>query len=104
MYSNGEKDFKFNLVMFQDYIPTIFDNFGTNVNFNGRPVYLGLWDTAGQEDYDGLRPLSYPETHVFLVCFSVVRPSSFHNVKNRVRRTKSTSLNLGGSHREFQLS
>merc|ERR1711936_1073435 len=43
----------------------------------------GLFDTAGQEDYDRLRPLSYPQTDVFLVCFSVVSPSSFENVKEK---------------------
>lgn len=39
---------------------------------------------SGQEDYDRLRPLSYPQTDVFLVCFSVVSPSSFENVKEKV--------------------
>lgn len=38
----------------------------------------------GQEDYDRLRPLSYPQTDVFLVCFSVVSPASFENVKEKV--------------------
>ena len=40
--------------------------------------------STGQEDYDRLRPLSYPQTDVFLVCFSVVSPSSFENVKEKV--------------------
>lgn len=40
--------------------------------------------SPGQEDYDRLRPLSYPQTDVFLVCFSVVSPSSFENVKEKV--------------------
>ena len=39
---------------------------------------------TGQEDYDRLRPLSYPQTDVFLVCFSVVSPASFENVKEKV--------------------
>lgn len=47
------------------------------------PYTLGLFDTAGQEDYDRLRPLSYPQTDVFLVCFSVVSPASFENVKEK---------------------
>ena len=50
----------------------------------GEPYTLGLFDTAGQEDYDRLRPLSYPQTDVFLVCYSVVSPSSYENVKEKV--------------------
>ncbi len=48
---------------------------------NGKFVSLNLWDTAGQEDYDRLRPLSYPQTDVFIVCFSVISPNSFEHVQ-----------------------
>lgn len=50
---------------------------------DGKPIHLGLWDTAGQEDYDRLRPLSYPQTDVFLMCFSIISPSSFENVSGK---------------------
>ncbi|XP_030626300.1 rho-related GTP-binding protein RhoQ-like [Chanos chanos] len=65
----------------EEYVPTVFDHYAVSVNVGGRQYLLGLYDTAGQEDYDRLRPLSYPMTDVFLVCFSVVNPSSFHNVR-----------------------
>lgn len=58
----------------------MFDNYSANVMVDGVPVNLGLWDTAGQEDYDRLRPLSYPQTDVFLVAYAVNRRASFSNL------------------------
>ncbi|RUP14069.1 protein RHO1 [Jimgerdemannia flammicorona] len=66
------------------YVPTVFENYIANVKLeNGKTVELALWDTAGQEDYDRLRPLSYPETDVILICFAIDQRTSFSNVQDR---------------------
>lgn len=57
-----------------EYVPTVFDNHTCQITDEDDETYtVTLWDTAGQEDYDRLRPLSYPQTDVFLICFSVAR-------------------------------
>lgn len=55
-----------------------------DVEVDGKHVELALWDTAGQEDYDRLRPLSYPDSHVILICFAVDSPDSLDNVQEKV--------------------
>ena len=85
-----------------EYIPTVFDNYSANVMVDGKTISLGLWDTAGQEDYDRLRPLSYPQTDVFLIFFSLVSPPSFENVRTKwwpeiSHHAPSTSLVLVGT-------
>ncbi|KAK9978622.1 hypothetical protein ABG768_020366 [Culter alburnus] len=67
----------------EEFIPTVFDDYSVNVTFDGNPVNLRLWDTAGQEEFDRLRALSYTDTDVFLICFSVVSPASFGKVCER---------------------
>uniref|UniRef100_A0A8C4NKB7 Rho-related GTP-binding protein RhoG n=1 Tax=Eptatretus burgeri TaxID=7764 RepID=A0A8C4NKB7_EPTBU len=64
-----------------EYVPTVFDNYNSNLTVEGRSISLNLWDTAGQEEYDRLRTLSYPQTNVFVICFSLVSPPSYENVR-----------------------
>ncbi|KAH7012504.1 ras-related GTPase, Rho2 subfamily [Microdochium trichocladiopsis] len=65
------------------YIPTVFENYVTDCRVDGKSVQLALWDTAGQEDYDRLRPLAYSRAHVILVGFSLDTPDSLDNVKHK---------------------
>eukprot|EP00013_Stygamoeba_regulata_P009804 CAMPEP_0177667762 /NCGR_PEP_ID=MMETSP0447-20121125/22313_1 /TAXON_ID=0 /ORGANISM="Stygamoeba regulata, Strain BSH-02190019" /LENGTH=183 /DNA_ID=CAMNT_0019174049 /DNA_START=237 /DNA_END=784 /DNA_ORIENTATION=- len=67
----------------KDYVPTVFDNYNTAIMLNDKPFTLGLWDTAGQEEFDRLRLLCYPQTDVFLLCFSLVSPMSMENISSR---------------------
>ncbi|RCI12822.1 hypothetical protein L249_0391 [Ophiocordyceps polyrhachis-furcata BCC 54312] len=66
------------------YVPTVFENYVADVEVDGKRVELALWDTAGQEDYDRLRPLSYPDSHVILICFAIDSPDSLDNVQEKV--------------------
>lgn len=70
----------------QKYVPTVFENYITHVEHkqSGKGVELALWDTAGQEEYDRLRPLSYPETDLLFVCFAIDCPNSLENVLDKV--------------------
>jgi Ras-related C3 botulinum toxin substrate 1 len=62
---------------------TDFPTCSTNVDFEGQQIELHLWDTAGQEDYKKLRPLSYPQTDVFVLCFSLTSPTSLENISTQ---------------------
>ena len=75
----------------QKYVPTVFENYITHTTHQptGKTVELALWDTAGQEEYDRLRPLSYPETDLLFVCFAIDCPNSLENVMDKVRLTPS---------------
>ena len=66
-----------------EYAPTVFDNYSVNVDIQGEVWSMGLFDTAGQEDYDKWRSIVYPQTDVFIACFSVMSPPSLDNVQDK---------------------
>ncbi|KAK1215479.1 Rho GTPase [Marasmius sp. AFHP31] len=85
----------------QVYEPTVFENYVHDTYVDDQLVELSLWDTAGtvqsgphalsipmprflgQEEFDRLRSLSYAETHVIMICFSVDNPTSLENVESK---------------------
>lgn len=69
----------------------MFENYVTDCRVDGKSVQLALWDTAGQEDYERLRPLAYSKAHVILIGFSVDSPDSLDNVKHKVSYTAAAA-------------
>ena len=65
------------------YPSTIFDNYLAQVQLDGEEIDLGLFDTGGLEDYDRLRPVSYPQTDVIIIVFSIGEPDSLEDVKEK---------------------
>lgn len=61
--------------------------------------HRSLFMTLGQEDYDRLRPLSYPDSNVILICFAVDSPDSLDNIREKVKR-----MMLGFSAERFSLT
>jgi len=66
-----------------EYVPTVFANYTAKKEIQGQTVILHLWDTAGQEEYDRLRPLSYPGADVILLCFSTISQGSFDAITDK---------------------
>jgi Rho family protein len=65
------------------YEPTVFENYVHDIYIDNVPLELSLWDTAGQEEFDRLRSLSYEDTHVIMLCFSVDSRDSYENVSTK---------------------
>uniref|UniRef100_A0A914DM08 Rho GTPase n=1 Tax=Acrobeloides nanus TaxID=290746 RepID=A0A914DM08_9BILA len=64
-----------------NYIPTAFDDYIIETYVEGKAKHLTVCDTAGEDDFNKLRPLSYPDADVFIVCYSVERPESIKNIR-----------------------
>ncbi|XP_020381725.1 rho-related GTP-binding protein RhoG-like [Rhincodon typus] len=67
----------------RDSVPTIFDAVTTQITVDQRMVTLNLWDTAPQEEHLlSIRQFYYPQTDIFIICFSIGDPGSFHDIWN----------------------
>lgn len=65
------------------YEPTIFENYVHEIYVDGKQITLSLWDTAGQEEYENIRSLSYSESNVILLCYSIDSKDSLENIENK---------------------
>ncbi|CAL6006420.1 Rac/Rho-like_protein [Hexamita inflata] len=69
-----------------DYIPCVFDNYNLEYTIDSRKVICIFWNTACAEDYDRIRPLSYPNTNVFVLCYALNNPESLQNIYSKSSR------------------
>ncbi|KAG7249411.1 hypothetical protein CRUP_030462 [Coryphaenoides rupestris] len=72
------------------YKPTVYENTGVEVHVDDHAISLGLWDTGGDDTFQQIRPMSYQQADVVLLCFSVANPVSLgavlHKWEAEVRR------------------
>uniref|UniRef100_A0AC34PWD9 Rho GTPase n=1 Tax=Panagrolaimus sp. JU765 TaxID=591449 RepID=A0AC34PWD9_9BILA len=67
----------------EEYTPTAFDDYAIEALVNGKTKILTVCDTAGEQEYDSLRPFSYPDADVIIVCYSVERPESIKHIREK---------------------
>lgn len=65
------------------YEPTVFENYVHDIFVDNVHIELSLWDTAGQEEFDRLRSLSYDDTDLIMLCYSVDSKDSLENVESK---------------------
>ncbi|CAL8333949.1 unnamed protein product [Lota lota] len=65
------------------YKPTVYENVGVDVYMDGVQISLGLWDTGGDDTFQRIRPMSYQQADVALLCFSVANPGSLADVRRK---------------------
>ena len=78
----------------EEYIPTVADNYKGKVEVENDEIDLTIWDTAGQDEFSDLRPLSYNNADVFVICFSL---SDKESLDNAVDKWKKEIFHLGPS-------
>lgn len=66
------------------YVGTVLENYNTEMEVDGQSYDVHISDTSGTEEHDRLRPLSYPQTDVVLLCFSIDSPDSLDDVEEKV--------------------
>lgn len=71
---------------------TIYEGFPLTVTVDKLNCVLSLWDTSGQEEYQALRQLSYKDTDLFLICFSLVHPTTYYSVQETVRLAQGSTM------------
>lgn len=90
-------------VSFLFFLYSVFDTYETEIEVNKQTISFELWDTAGSENFDLIRHMSYDDADVFLVVYSVSKPESLKNVEKKwipdikKKAAKGTSYVIAGN-------
>ncbi|CAG7819614.1 unnamed protein product [Allacma fusca] len=60
-----------------------YQKYSKNVRLGETQINMSLWDATGDEEWDRVRTMLYPETNVILMCFSIDDPTSFQNISKK---------------------
>ena len=58
---------------------TVFDTWMGEKSYKNQQIELSIFDTAGHEDLGSMRPIAYPGTDCFLICYAVDNRESLRN-------------------------
>ncbi|XP_076472662.1 rho-related GTP-binding protein RhoE-like [Babylonia areolata] len=68
----------------ESYTPTGFDTYSGSYNVSDTyTIHMSIWDTSGDAGYDRVRPLSYSDANLIIICFSIDNPESMENVVSK---------------------
>lgn len=68
----------------ESYTPTGFDTYSGSYNVSDTyTIHMSIWDTSGDAGYDRVRPLSYSDANLVIICFSIDNPESMENVVSK---------------------
>ena len=65
------------------YMPSIFENFSKDFEINGNKLWLHIWDTPGNDEFDRLRSISYQDAEIILLIFDFENKQTFDNLEER---------------------
>jgi small GTP-binding protein len=60
-------------------------------DYNGQPIEVQIWDTAGQEQYRSLSPVYFKSAAAALLVFDLTNPTSFANINEWLASFRSAS-------------
>eukprot|EP00347_Sterkiella_histriomuscorum_P021626 403333325 len=66
-----------------EYKPTVFDHYSSEVEYNGHPCSLEIWDLSGKDEHQSLRKFAYSKAQAIVICYSMMDSKSFKSVQSK---------------------